>query len=46
MKRGKTFASEQKIRELKTRISKIARSKVKNKPYQNNSEFSLEHEPD
>ena len=41
---GKAFAAEQKLRELKTRISKLNAQKLKISPQQNNAKFVPEHE--
>ena len=41
---GKAFAAEQKIRELKTRISKLDGQKLKISPKKNNRNFNRKHE--
>ena len=43
LRAGKAFSAEQKLRELKTRISKLNAQKLKISPQQNNSKFVLEH---
>ena len=41
---GKSFAAEQKIRELKTRISKLKSQKLKITPKKNNRKFDCKYE--
>ena len=41
---GEAFAAEQKIRELKTRLSKLNAQKLKINPHQDHKKFSLVHE--
>ena len=44
LREGKAFAAEQKIRELKTRISKLDGQKLKISPKKNNRNFNRKHE--
>ena len=41
---GKAFAAEQKIRELKTRIAKLASQKLKISPKKNNRNVDCQYE--
>ena len=41
---GKAFTAEQKIRELKTRISKLKSQKLKITPKKNNRKFDCKYE--